>query len=138
MRTFGSFTFALLLSLLLSQTVAQQLAVYFRAREEFIAVMAILIILAFVSIAIFAIVFAVSGKPVSLDRAAFAIAGIATLCVLAMLLFGAATSGWTLPGAADMQACTELLVPAWIVVAVQWWIVRHRAVAKMASPSAPA
>ncbi len=124
MKTFASFVLALLLSVLVSQFVAQQLAVYFRTREEFIAVTALLVIFALACIAIFAILFHVSAQVVPIDRAAFAIAGFAVLAVLAVLLYSTVTGGRKLPNAGDLQISAEILFPALIVVAIQWWMVR--------------
>lgn len=126
MRTFGSFTWALLLSLILSQVVAQQLAIYFGAREEFIAVMALLMLFALISIVVFAIVFAVSDGQAPLNRTALALVGVAVASVLAVMLFDVASNGFRQFDRAELQIFTEILFPALIVVLIQWWRVRRR------------
>ena len=131
MRTFWSFVWAFFLSLMVSQIVAQQLAVYFKAREEFIAVMALLIIFTFVSIAIFAVVFVASKSPAALGKTAFVLAGFAIASVAAVVLFDIATSGWKQFDANELQLCAEILFPAVIVVVIQWWRVRRRAIMRL-------
>lgn len=126
MRTFGSFTWALLLSLILSQIVAQQLAIYFGAREEFIAVMALLMLFALISIVVFAIVFAVSDGQAPLNRTALALVGVAVASVLTVMLFDVASNGFRQFDRAELQIFTEILFPALIVVLIQWWRVRRR------------
>lgn len=127
MRTFWSFVWAFFLSLMVSQIVAQQMAVYFKAQEEFIAVIMLLIIFTVVSLAIFAIVFVVGKSPAALDKTAFILAGIAIASVAAIALFDFATNGWKQLDIKELQLCAEIMTPAVIVVAAQWWVVRRRA-----------
>ncbi len=127
MRTVWSFFIALLVSMLASQLVAQQLAIWFRSREEFIAVMALLLLFTIVSIVVFSLVFVVKdAAPRAIDRAALVLGVFAAMAVAAATLFGMSQSAWALPSPYDLKLIAEILPPALIAVAVQWWFVRRR------------
>ena len=126
MKAVWSFFLALLMSTFLSQVVAQQLAVMFHSQEEFIAVMALLLLFAVISIVVLSLVFVVKkAAAVSLNRAVIGLAAFAILTIAAMTIFGMSQSDWTVPSSYDLKLIAEILFPALIVVAVQWWFVRR-------------
>jgi uncharacterized membrane protein required for colicin V production len=130
MRTVWSFLLALFMSVFLSQIVAQQLAVLFHSSEEFIAVMALLLLFAVICIVVLSLAFVTRhGAAKSLNRASIGLFGFAVLAVAAATIFGMSQSGWALPSPYDLKLIVEILLPALIVVVVQWWFV-HRCFAK--------
>jgi hypothetical protein len=129
MSTFFVFLGILLVSLVVSFLAALQLADFFLATEEFIAVMMALVAFNFVALLIFAAAYA-------------AVRRVGGLAAVAVLLCVAALVLVALPSIMDMQAgrgsladsfrgknlavSLELLVPAVIAILVQWGLTRHR------------
>lgn len=127
MRAVWSFFLALLMSVLLSQIVAQQLAVAFHSQEEFIAVMALLLLFAVICVVVLSLVFVTRhGAAASLKAALIGLSGFAVFATAAMTIFGMSQSDWALPSPYDLSLIAEILIPAFVVVAVQWWFVRRR------------
>jgi hypothetical protein len=112
----------------LSQLVAQQLAVAFKAREEFIAVMLFLIVFSLVTIAVLGIVWRVGKTPHALDMAALVMVAIALAATLGIMLAGMSITAWKPPSLDDWHIAIEMVLPALLAVAVQWWLVRRRRV----------
>jgi hypothetical protein len=129
MRTFFSFLLALMASLFVSQIVAQMLAIQFKSREEFIAVMALLFLFAVVCIVILALVYAIGASVASLNRASLILSGLVIAVTAALTVFGMSQSNWAWPGDYDLKLIAEILFPALLVVAVQWALL-HRRIAR--------
>ncbi len=126
MRAVWSFLVALFVSVLVSQVVAQQLAIMFHSQEEFIAVMALLLLFAVVCLVAFSIaLLAGSGTAKSLNRTAIGLALFALLASAAMTVFGMSQSDWTVPSPYDLKLIAEIIFPALVIIAVQWWFVRR-------------
>ncbi len=126
MRAVWSFLLALFVSVLVSQVVAQQLAIMFHSQEEFIAVMALLLLFAVVCLVVFSLVLlGGGGTATSLNRTAIGLALFALLASAAMTVFGMSQSDWTVPSPYDLKLIAEIVLPALVVVAVQWWFVRR-------------
>ena len=129
MSTVFVFFGILLVSLVVSFLAALQLADFFQATEEFIAVMMALVAVEFVALLIFAIAYAV------VRRVGWLAAVAVFLCIALLALVA-------LPSIMDMRAgraaladsfsgknlvvSLELLVPAVIAILVQWGLTRHR------------
>jgi hypothetical protein len=129
MSTFFVFLGILLVSLVVSFLAALQLADFFQATEEFIAVMMALVAFSLVALLIFAIAYA-------------AVRRVGGLAAVAVLLCVAALVLVALPSIMDMQAgrgsladsfrgknlavSLELVVPAVIAILVLWGLTRHR------------
>lgn len=126
MRAVWSFLIALFVSAIVSQAVALQLAIAFHSQEEFIAVMALLLLFAVVCLVVFSVVLlAGGGTGKSLNRTAIGLALFAFLMIAAMTIFGMSQSDWSVPSSYDLQLIAEILIPALLVVAVQWWFIRR-------------
>jgi hypothetical protein len=127
MRAFAPFAVALFVSMLVAQFVAHQLAIQFRTRDEIVLVMVVLGGFAVVSIAVLLIAFRGSEDMRALNVGATIAAAVAILPVLGLLLYEMARNDWTRPSSYDMQICAEILLPALVAVAIQWWLIRrHR------------
>ena len=129
MSTVFVFFGILLVSLVVSFLAALQLADFFQATEEFIAVMMALVAVEFVALLIFAIAYA------AVRRVGWLAAVAVFLCIALLALVA-------LPSIMDMRAgraaladsfsgknlvvSLELLVPAVIAILVQWGLTRHR------------
>ncbi|MEW6449910.1 MAG: hypothetical protein AB1490_04620 [Pseudomonadota bacterium] len=129
MSTVFVFFGILLVSLVVSFLAALQLADFFQAAEEFIAVMMALAAFVFVSLLVFAVAYAIARR-------------VRGLAVTAILLCVAALALVALPSIIDIRAgraaiadsfrgqnlavSLELLVPAIVAVLVQWGLTRHR------------
>ena len=129
MSTVFVFFGILLVSLVVSFLAALQLADFFQATEEFIAVMMVLLAFEFVALLIFAVAYA-------------AVRRVGWLAAVAVLLCIALLSLVALPSIMDMRAgravladsfsgknlavSLEWLVPAVIAILVQWGLTRHR------------
>ena len=127
MRTVWSFLLALVMSVIASQLVAQQLAIMFHSREEFIAVMALLFVFAFICIVALSLVFVTThGARTSLNRAAIGLSAFALVAIIAATIFGMSQSAWAWPSPYDLKLIAEILFPALVCVVTQWWFVRKR------------
>lgn len=126
MRTFFSFLLALMASLLVSQFAAQMLAIQFKSREEFIAVMALLFLFATACIVVLALVYLFGRTIFVLNRAALAMSAFVLTASVALTIFGMSQSAWAWPGEYDLKLIAEFLFPALLVVAVQWALLRRR------------
>jgi len=129
MSTVFVFFGILLVSLVVSFLAALQLADFFQATEEFIAVMMVLLVFEFVALLIFAVAYA-------------AVRRVGWLAAVAVLLCIALLSLVALPSIMDIRAgravladsfsgknlavSLEWLVPAVIAILVQWGLTRHR------------
>jgi len=129
MSTVFVFFGILLVSLVVSFLAALQLADFFQATEEFIAVMMALLAFEFVALLIFAVAYA------AVRRVGWLAAVAVLLCITVFALVA-------LPSLMDIKAgraaladsfsgkslavSLELLVPAIIAILVQWGLTRHR------------
>jgi hypothetical protein len=129
MGTVFAFLGTFLLSLFVALLAALQLVDYFLATEEFIAVLMAIVIFAIAAIVVFAVTYVAARS----TRTFNIVVVILALLVLALV---AAPGGlqWLADrssnpfnmSAKDVQITLELLVPAIILVLVQWGLVRHR------------
>jgi hypothetical protein len=126
MRTFFSFLLALLASLLVSQLVAQALAIQFHSREEFIGVMALLFLFNILSILVLSLVYLLARALAPLNRAAVVLLALVVAATVALTVFGMSQSNWAWPGGYDVKLIAEILFPALLVVIVQWALLRRR------------
>jgi hypothetical protein len=129
MGTFFVFLGILLLSQFVALLAGLQLADHFRATEEFIAVMMAIIVFALVAIVAFAIayVFARTTRPLR------SVAMTLVLVVLVLLALPKMIPWLYEPKVNPLRITTkevpvllELLVPALILILVQWGLVRRR------------
>ena len=129
MGTFFAFFGTLLLSQFVALLAALQLADYFRATEEFIGVMMLLMLLSIVTIVIFAVVYAVARSRRAFDWLPIvsAVLIVAAIAFLEVFDWFVGRSGKPFDiNAKSIQVLLEMLVPALITVLVQWGLVRRR------------
>jgi len=129
MGTFFAFLGTLLLSQFVALLAALQLADFFRATEEFIAVMIGLMVFALIAVVLFAVVHNIARTTRAFQVLAFALV-FAVLILLA--LPGAITAyssrSWAplSVGDKDVPVLLELTIPALLTILVQWGLVRRR------------
>jgi hypothetical protein len=125
----AAFAFAgmLLTSLVVGLLAALQLADFFQAGEEFILVILVVVIFACAAMLAFVITAAAARRISTLNLVAF------WLVVLALVLVSVpALSEWIAARSGDprytqdLQIVLEILVPAALIVLVQWGLVRRR------------
>ena len=126
MRNLGTLLLAFFVSILVAGIVQNQLAVAFKAREEFIAVMMLFMLTAIVTTVVLGIALAVSKSVAGIDWTALALLVIAALTLCGLLAFGALASGTTALNADDLHIAAEIAVPTALMTAIQWWLVRRR------------
>jgi hypothetical protein len=129
MGTFFVFFGILLLSQFVALLAGLQLADHFRATEEFIAVMMAIIVFALVAIVAFAIAYAFARTTRPLRTVAMTL----VLVVLVLLALPTVIPWLYEPKVNPLRITTkevpvllELLVPALILILVQWGLVRRR------------
>jgi hypothetical protein len=125
MRAFARFALAMFLSMAVAQIVAQQLAVRFGAREEFILVMVVVGSFAVVSIAVISIAFIAGSGLYPIDLAAMILAALAVIPTAGGMIYGMSQNSWNAPTLYDFQIVAEILIPALIAVLIQWILVRR-------------
>lgn len=125
MRTFFWFAIALVLSQVVGQMVAIPLAIQFRTREEFIAVMFALVLFAALNIAVLSFAFVMSDRATSIDMAAFVVAAVTVGLVAALIGYAVIVAGVQSLTIYDIHLAIEFLAPALVIVLIQWWLVRR-------------
>jgi hypothetical protein len=119
----------LLLSLVVAVLAALQLGDHFRTGEEFVPILLLIAIFATAAIAVFAITYAVALQLSSINRIAIALAALALALVALPSLVERVAERSSNPFTIDTESTAvtlELLVPALLVVLVQWGLVRRR------------
>jgi hypothetical protein len=124
MRSLGTLVIAFFVSAFVAGTVQNQLAVTIGSREEFIAVMILLVLSALVAIAAFGIALAASRNVAGIDWTALALLVLTAAVVIALAAVGS-DGGFTI-GAQDVAIVAEIIVPTALMIAIQWWFVRRR------------
>jgi hypothetical protein len=126
MGTVSTFLAALLLSLLVSGGVGVQLAIYWNAKEEFIAVLVMITAFALIAIVTFAIAYSVAKASRMLHRAAvfLVVALLIMTGALVALVWHAAGPVKIAP--ADITTLIEFLVPALLTILIQWALIARR------------
>lgn len=129
MQSFVAFAIAIGVSLVASQVAALQLAIVFHARDEFVLVMVALGLFGVISIATLALTFIASDRTRAIDLAGAALVAAAVVVTGGFLALTAfLDDGPWIPTPYDIQIMTEFLLPALLLVLIQWGIVRWRRV----------
>jgi hypothetical protein len=129
MTAFFAFLGMLLLSLVVALIAALQLADFFQAGEEFILVIIVIAVFASASIAVFAIAYAAAKGLRAINATAWALAALALAVVMLPRIVERIAEGSGNPFKIELAhtaVTLELLVPALLIVLVQWGLVRRR------------
>ena len=125
MRAFTTFAVAWFLSMVAAQFLALQLAIRFGTRDELVLVMFIVGAFAAITLAVLAMAF-IAGEGVRPVDTGAGIAGLLALAlVCGILMYGMARNDWSRPTGYDMHIIVEILLPALLIVLIQWWLVRR-------------
>jgi hypothetical protein len=119
----------LLLSLVVALLAALQLGDFFRASEEFVLIITVIAIFASAAIAVFAIAYAVAKRIGTINHIALALSLLAVALVALPRLVEEIAERSQNPFTVGRESgfiTLELLVPALLIVLVQWGLVRRR------------
>ena len=125
MRTFVSFGIAMAVSGIVAQMLALQFAIAFGTRDEFILVIVALGAFGIVTIAALVIGFVASDATRAIDLAALVASGIAAVIGVGFVVATVVFDGVRTLSVYDIQIVIEFFVPALLLVAIQWWVVRR-------------
>jgi hypothetical protein len=119
----------LLISMMVALLAALQLGDFFLATEEFILVIVAVMVFCVFSLAVFAIIYAVTRRDrpittVAMLLALIALAPVVLPGLIQMIANRSITSSAI--GAEDIPITLELVIPALLAVLVQWGLVRRR------------
>lgn len=144
MRSILIFTGISMLSLVAAYGVGSELAAYFFLDDEFNAVLFALALFSFLAIAVFAVLYAVQPNVKWLGYGAIGLAaaafGVEQLPALADAFAGRSTNPYMVGDAQDRALAASFLLPALIMLLVQWsllrrrWLVAHRLEHRMLWP----
>jgi hypothetical protein len=127
MATVFVFLGILVASQLVAMIAGLQLAIYFGAREEYIAVTLLHVLFAIAALVGFAVAYAFTQSIRAFRIVAFSLAALAVgLVALPGAIQWIANPGRFTVGWDDLPITLEILLPAWAAVLVQWGMVRHR------------
>lgn len=130
MRTVLIFCGTYLLSLLVALFIAIQLADFFRSQEEFIAVLVAQMLFSLIAMATFALVYRFAAGVRALGLAALCLALAAVfleeLPALLEVFKTRSTNPYRLGSAQDAAIAAELLIPAFVLLLMQWRLLRRR------------
>jgi len=130
MRTVLTFIGAYLLTLLIALFISIQLADFFRSQEEFIAVLLAQVLFSLIAFAAFALVYRFAADVRALGFAALGLGVAAVLLeelpALWEMIATRSTNPYTLGTAHDFAITAELLLPAVVLVLVEWRLLRRR------------
>jgi hypothetical protein len=129
MAAFFAFLGMLLLSLVVALIAALQLADFFQASEEFVLVIAMIAVYASASITVFAVGYVAARGARTINATAWALAALALAVVMLPRVVERIAEGSANPFTlehAHAAVTLELLVPALLIVLVQWGLVRRR------------
>jgi hypothetical protein len=144
MRSILIFTGIYILSLVVAYAVACELAAYFFLQDEFIAVLFALALFSLLAIAVFAVLYVVQPNAKRLGYGAIGLAivafGVEQLPALADAFARRSTNPYMVGDAQDQALAASFLLPALIMLLVQWsllrrrWLVAHRLEYRMLWP----
>ena len=126
MRSFGTIVLAFFVSTIVAGIVQNQLAVAFGAREEFIVVMVLFVLVVITVTVAFGLALAFARTVAGIDWTALALAGLVVLLIAGLLAAAAIADRRLAIGRQDLAIIAELAVPAAVLIAIQWWLVRRR------------
>lgn len=130
MHTVLIFAGAFLLSLTAAFSAGIQLTDYFNSTEEFIAVMMALILFAPAALAAFAVAYTLAHRVRVLAIVALALMALAVSLVglpaLAEAFARRSTNPFLTGSAQDRAIAAELLIPAAVMLSIQWALLRRR------------
>ncbi len=130
MRTILIFVGIYLLTLLIALFIGIQLADFFHSQEEFIAVLMAQVLFSLAAIFTFAIVYRLAASMRALGLAALGLVIAAVLLeelpALSQMIATRSTDPYTLGTAHDIAIAVELLIPAFVLVLIQWRLLRWR------------
>ena len=130
MRTVLTFIGAYLLTLLIALFIAIELADFFRSQEEFIAVLLAQVLFSLIALVTFALAYRFAGHVRALGLAAIGLGLAAVLLeelpALGEMVATRSTDPYTLGTAHDLAITAELLVPAFVLVLIEWRLLRRR------------
>ncbi len=130
MQTILTFIGVYILTLLIALFIGIQLADFFHSQEEFIAVLMAQVLFSLAAIITFAIVYRLAANVRRLGLAALGLVIAAVLLeelpALAEMIATRSTSPYTLGSAHDVAIAAELLIPALVLIVIQWRLLRWR------------
>lgn len=144
MRSVSIFAGVYMLSLVVAYAVGSELAAYFFLDAEFIAVLIALALFSFLAVAVFAVLYVVQPNVKWLGYGAIGLAvvalGVEQLPALADAFARRSANPYLVGGAQDRALAASFLLPALIMLLVQWsllrrrWLVAHRLEHRMLWP----
>lgn len=129
MGAYLTFVGTYLLSQFVALLAALQLADYFQASEEFVAVMLALIVFVSVAMAVFVMAYAIGRSASAIGWAAISLSVVAVAMVMGpstIQRFAERSTNRYTVGLEGVYITAELLVPALIAILMQWGLVRRR------------
>jgi hypothetical protein len=124
MRSFGVLLLAWVVSGFVAGVVQLQIGVALKADLELVVAMLVLAAMTLLTTVVFGIALAVAGRIAMIDRTAMALLGFTALAVIAAIVWEFAAARAISPG--SVAVLVEIAVPAAIMIAIQWWLVRRR------------
>jgi hypothetical protein len=130
MRSILIFAGVYVLSLVVAYAVGMQIAGYFFLDAEFIVITFALVLFSFVAIIVFAVVYVVQPNVKWLGYGAIGLAlvafGVEQLPALADAFARRSTNPYLVGSAQDRAIAASLLLPAFVMLLVQWPLLRRR------------
>lgn len=130
MRTILTFLGAYVVSLVVAFYIGIQLADFFEAQEEFIVVMMVEFLLSLIAIATFSVVYRFAGSVRALGLAAIGLVVAAVfleeLPALVAVIASRSTNPYLVGTQQDLAIAAELLIPAFVIILIQWRLLRRR------------
>lgn len=126
MRSVGTLLLAFVLSMIVAGAVQNRLAVAFGAQEEFILAIILLVVMTVVTTLALAGAMAGSGSVAGIDGTALVLVVLVGLALGALLALQAIVDRSLSFGADDLAIIAEIGMPALLMIAIQWWLVRRR------------
>ena len=126
MRTVFTFVGAFLLSMLVAGTIAVQIAISTDAHEEFIVAFFALELLGFITIAVFAIVYARASKVQNFTKAALIMFAAVFALSVALCVFSFSLHRSAAEVLNDAKIFVPAVLVAGLVILIQKWLIARR------------
>ncbi len=130
MRTILTFLGAYVFSLIVALYIGIQLADFFRAEEEFVAVIVAQVLFSLVAITTFAVVYRFTKNARGLGLAASGLGVVAVfleeLPALIEVIASRSTYPYRVGTAQDIAIAAELVIPIFVMLLIQWRLLRWR------------
>lgn len=124
MKSVGTLVIAFFVSTFVAGIVQNQLAVALGAREEFIGIVSLFLMLAVIAIVAFALALGLARSAAGIDWTALGLLIATAAVVFGLGLFG--SGGKIVITRQDLPILAEIIIPTALMIAIQWWFVRRR------------